>query len=332
VKLGPKDMAGFLANPERYRAVLVYGPDEGLIRERRKAVLEKVCDVNDPFALTELAGDQVEKEPQKLYESLASFSLIGRPPVVWLRDGGGKVGPIILDALSEPKGNFLLITAGELDSRNALRKAFEDRPELATLACYADEAETLERVIRGFFAKENIRCTPEALLYLRQHLGNDRGVTLSELEKIALYLGDEKELTPEALEVLVNDNTLLGLDDLAYALAEQNLRQLYSVMERMLQEDGHPVALLRGMVRTVERLLTARTLMAQGKTAEQAMQSLRPPVFFKEKDRMRRALAKRSVIQLETLLAQLLAAERRCKRGGDVTLTFQRDMVQAARA
>jgi DNA polymerase-3 subunit delta len=331
MKLTPKDMASFLASPVRHRAVLVYGPDEGLIRERRKAILEKVCDPNDPFGLIEISGDHVEKEPQKLYEALASYSLIGTPPVVWVRDGGGKCGAIILDALKGTKGNFLLVTAGELESRNSLRKAFEDQAELAALACYADEGETLDRVIRGFFSKEQIRYTPEALQYLRQHLGNDRGITLSELEKIALYLGNDKELTPEALQALVNENTLLALDDLAYALAEGNAREVHHVAERLLQEEGHPVALLRGMVRIVERLLAAKIMMSQGKNADQTMMSLRPPVFFKEKDRMRRALGKRSILQLEAMLVRLLAAERQCKRTSDPALTFQRAMTEAVR-
>jgi DNA polymerase-3 subunit delta len=331
MKLGPRDLAGFMADPARFRAVLIYGPDEGLIRERRKAILEKVCDANDPFGLTELAGDQVEKEPQKLFEALASFSLIGEAPVVWVRDGGGKAGAVIQEALNGPKGNFLLVTAGELDSRNALRKAFEDKPELAALACYADEGDTLERVIRGFLTKEQISTSPDVVQYLVQHLGNDRGITLSELQKIALYVGETKTLTPEAVEALVNDNTLLALDDLAYALIEGRGRELHHVAERLLQEDGHPVALLRGMVRTVERLLAPKSMMAQGKNADQAMMALRPPVFFKEKDRMKRALAKRSVPQLEALLLRLLAAERRCKRGGDVNLIFQHDLAEAAR-
>lgn len=331
MKLAARDMAGFLASPTRYRAVLIYGPDEGLIRERRKAVLEKVCDPGDPFGLTELAGDAVEKEPQKLYEALASFSLIGAPPVVWVRDGGGKCGAVILEALAGPKGNFLLVTAGELESRNALRKAFEDQPDLAALACYADEAETLEKVIRGFLARKQIRAAPDVIQYLVQHLGNDRGITLSELQKLALYLGDEKELTPEAVEALVNENTRMALDDLAYALIEGRPRELHHAAERLLQEEGHPVALLRGMVRTVERVLAARSQMAQGKSPDQAMMALRPPVFFKEKDRMRRALAKRSVSQLEALLVRLLAAERTCKRGGDVNLLFQHALGDAVR-
>lgn len=331
MKLAPRDLAGFMANPARFRAVLIYGPDEGLIRERRKAILEKACDANDPFGLIELAGDQVEKEPQKLFEALASFSLIGAAPVVWLRDGGGKVGAVIQEALMGPHGNFLLVTAGELDSRSVLRKIFEDHADLAALACYADEHDTLERVIRGFLAREQISASNDVVQYLVQHLGNDRGITLSELQKIALYLGDSKTLTPEAVEALVNDNTLLALDDLAYALIEGRLRDLHHVAERLLQEEGHPVALLRGIVRTVERLLTAKSQMAQGKNAEQAMMSLRPPVFFKEKDRMKRALAKRSVPQLEALLLRLLATERRCKRGGDVNLIFQYSLSEAAR-
>ncbi|MBY0355105.1 MAG: DNA polymerase III subunit delta [Rickettsiales bacterium] len=331
MKLAARDMAAFLAAPTRYRAVLIYGVDEGLVRERRKIVLEKSCASDDPFGLIELAGDQVEKDPTRLYEALASYSLIGTPPVVWVRDGGGKAGAVILEALAESTGNFLLVTASELDSRNALRKTFEERNDLAALACYFDESETLEKIIRSFFAKHSIQSTPEVVAYLRQNLGNDRGVTLSELDKIAVYLGDEKQLTAESAQALVGQNSLLALDDLAYALAEGNANALFSIGERLLQEQGHPVALLRGMMRIVERLLLAKSMMAQGKNADQAMMALRPPVFFKEKDRMKRALTKRSITQLEALLSQLLIAELHCKRTNEPSIVFMRAMSDVIR-
>lgn len=331
MKLTSRDIGAFLSQPHRYRAILLYGSDEGLIRERRKAVLQKTGDPTDPFGVLELSAEQIEKEPQKLHEALASYSLMGGAPVVWVRGVNAKVSAIILEALAGEKGNFLVVSAGELESRQSLRKTFEDRPDLAALACYADEGDTLDKVIRGFFNKHAIQCSPEVLSYLKQHLGNDRAITLSELEKIALYLGDDKELTAEMAQALVNENGLLALEDLTYALTDGNMREIHHHCERLLLEEMHPVAMLRGMIRMVERLLLAKSYMAQGKNADGAMMALRPPVFFKEKDRMKRSLARRSVAELESLLTRLVMAERSCKRGGDTELVFVHAITEAAR-
>ena len=50
MKLSARDIQGFLERPFRTQAVLIYGPDRGLIRQRMDVIASQVvADVNDPF-------------------------------------------------------------------------------------------------------------------------------------------------------------------------------------------------------------------------------------------------------------------------------------------
>ena len=55
--------------------------------------------------------------------------------------------------------------------------------------------------------------------YLANHLGNDRGITLSEIGKIALYMGDDKEVTLDTAMELIGHNAAEGLEEICHAVA-----------------------------------------------------------------------------------------------------------------
>ena len=57
-KLAPSRIAAFLQRPDpEIRAVLLYGPDEGLVRERAGIVARTICpDLNDPFRVADLGA------------------------------------------------------------------------------------------------------------------------------------------------------------------------------------------------------------------------------------------------------------------------------------
>mgnify|MGYP003340380061 CR=1 FL=1 len=58
MKLDSRSIPGFLASPDpEIRAVLLYGPDEGKVRERGADLARKIVpDLNDPFRIAEFTG------------------------------------------------------------------------------------------------------------------------------------------------------------------------------------------------------------------------------------------------------------------------------------
>src|SRR5258708_11090953 len=87
VKLAPSRIAAFLQRPDpEIRAVLLYGPDEGLVRERAGIIGRTVCpDLNDPFRVADLSAATVAADPARLADEAAQLSLTAGRPVVRLR-------------------------------------------------------------------------------------------------------------------------------------------------------------------------------------------------------------------------------------------------------
>ena len=63
----------FVKRPDpKARAVLVYGPDRGLVRERAEALARGVVeDLADPFRVTEMTGAALAADPARLADEAA---------------------------------------------------------------------------------------------------------------------------------------------------------------------------------------------------------------------------------------------------------------------
>src|SRR5690606_4123159 len=113
--------------PAALRALLLYGPDGGLVRERaRSARVAVLGAADDPFRLTELTGGNLKDDPTRLADEAAALSFTGGRRVVSLRDvGEAQLGTIQAFLKELPGDALVIVEAGDLPKRSALVKAFE---------------------------------------------------------------------------------------------------------------------------------------------------------------------------------------------------------------
>jgi DNA polymerase-3 subunit delta len=314
MKVKPAHAERFAAKPDPcVRAVLVYGPDRGLVRERvGKLIHTVVADPEDPFRVAELSGDQVKKEPAVLADEAAAMAFGGGQRVVIVRAPGEDTADTFRKFLADPAGDALVVVeAGDLDGRSKLRAAFEKADKGAALPCYRDEGRDLAGLIQETLKSHGLSVSREALDYLNQHLGADRGVTRSELQKLALYKGGG-EVQVEDARSCVGDSAALSLDDVAHAVADGDLAELERAFDRALAEGANPIQPLRATANHFKRLHQ----VADARDVTQAMEKLRPPVFWKLKPRLTAQAKAWSPASLGEALDSLLEAEARCKSTG----------------
>jgi DNA polymerase-3 subunit delta len=314
MKVKPANAERFAAKPDaKVRAVLVYGPDRGLVRERAgKLVRSVVADPEDPFRVAELTGDQIKKAPAVLADEAAAMAFGGGQRVVIVRSPSEDTANAFREFLAQPAGDALVVVeAGDLDGRSKLRAAFEKADLGAALPCYRDEGRDLQGLIQETLKAQGLSVSREALDYLGQHLGADRGVTRSELQKLALYKGSG-EVQLEDARSCVGDSAALSLDDVAHAVADGDLAALERAFDRALAEGANPIQPLRATANHFKRLHQ----VADARDVEQAVEKLRPPVFWKVKPRLTAQAKAWSPARLGEALDGLLEAEARCKSTG----------------
>tara|TARA_Y100000294_G_scaffold33586_1_gene28982 strand:+ start:1013 stop:2035 length:1023 start_codon:yes stop_codon:yes gene_type:complete len=319
VKLPARQVAGFLRAPEPdTRAVLIYGSDRGLVRERVTTLAASITDdPSDPFRVSELTPEEVRADPARLGDEVAAQSMTGGRRLVFLRlDNSDISKPLALVLEDYPGDSLLIVEAGELSSRSAVRKLFEADREAVAIACYADDERAIDGLISDVLGAAGITAAPDARNYLLKQLGSDRMVSRRELEKLVLYAGEKQTVSLEDVVQIVGDNGALSLEEIAFAAADGNGDQLERQLARAFREGLSPIAVLRAALRHYQRLHMAAGFMAGGKSSDQAMKQLRPPVLFLFADRFRRQLQSWKPRRSRSAMALLGEAERDCKSTG----------------
>ena len=320
MKLPPARLAAFLAKPDAaLRAALVYGADAGLVRERADRLAAALCpDPKDPFRVADLAASALAADPARLHDEAASLSLTGGRRLLRVRDAGDIVGALFERFLEAPPpgDSFVLVEAGELPTRSSLRRAFEAAAIAMAIPCYADGKRELEELAREVLGARRITIAGDAMAYLVDHLGSDRLMSRGELEKLALLVGDGGRVGLAEAVASVGDSAALGLEDVVFTAADGDAGALERALMRAFLEGETSVGVLRAQMRHFQRLHVAASLLASGASEDDAMRSLRPPVFFKQQDRFKRQLRLWPPPRAAQALSLLTEAELNAKTTG----------------
>lgn len=320
-------------------AVLVYGPDSGLVRERADHLARQlVDDFKDPFNYIELSDSDLKAEPARLVDEAAALSFAGGERVVRLRTAGDSAlsaAKTLLEALDADhmKPNALVVLeAGELPPRSSLRKAFEKARRGVALPCYSDTPADVRAFALETVHIENLIFDDDALDLLVSLLGDDRGVSRSELDKLILFKGPASTrsgrgtISVEDVRTSLADSAGAALDEASAACADGAPERLARAMYKSAMAGAGAISLLRALQRNFWRLHAAQSLVAKGDNPALAMKKLRPPVFFGEQHAFEARLRKWSLPRLERAQRLLVDAELDAKSTG----APQREIVERA--
>jgi DNA polymerase-3 subunit delta len=324
LKLDGRRLEAFLDAPGSCHAVLLFGDDVGMIRERGSRLVRAVAgSLDDPFRVAELERDGLSR----IAEELASRSLTGGRRVVRVRDVTDAATAAVTAALQRGSEALLVLEAPGLASRSKLRTALERAPDAVAIGCYALEGAALDQVIGTVLSGLGVSVTPEARTWLAGQLGADQAVTRSELEKLALYVGAGGQVDLAAAEQCVGDLAGLSLNDALFAATAGDVAETDRALELAMAEGTAPVGLLRATLTHLQRLQRARATMAQGASPNEAAKAARPPVFFRQEAAFVQALRLWPEPALEAAATRVWEAERACKRTGTPAETLCRSVL-----
>jgi DNA polymerase-3 subunit delta len=340
MKFTPVQLKRFTDRPGGdLRALLVFGADEGLVRERAAAVAVAIAeDPKDPFRVADLEASDLVADPARLADEAAAISMIGGRRLVKVSRAGDRHAALFRDFLAAPPGDgFVLVTADDLGRSSSLRKAFEDAGNAAAIECGYDSAETIDGLIDQMLAGQGLVVSEDARQHLRANLGGDRMISRQELEKLALYkLGGDGVVSLEDARACVGDSSAEAFDAVGRAAAKGDMKGLIAALAKAEETGESPVGLLRLTARRMQRLHLVASLTEKGTPLDTAFKMLKPPAFQSEGNEMRQLLTRWNTRKLATALTLLLEAEMACKTTGmpaeAITARAMMRLVAAARA
>lgn len=268
--------------PKEMVAALIFGPDQGLVRERAETLIKSVVpDLKDPFLIADLEDSVLASDPSRLFDEAAAIAMLGGRRVVRVRGAGNNLAKLFERFLEDPVGDALVVVeGGDLAKGTGLRRVFEGADNAAAIVCYGDTARDLPDVVQAALKAAGLSIAPDALADAASRLGSDRGVTRRELEKLALYAHGQKQVTLEDVRAVLGDEAEVRAEEALDAAGAGDLKRLDLALERLWVAGTAPIAILRMALSHFQRLAVAKADIERGETADGAMRKLRPPIHF----------------------------------------------------
>jgi len=324
VKLSGGRVDAYLKAPDpSHVGALFFGPDQGLCAERAGILAQAFCqNPDDPFAATSLNADDLTGDPARLVDEMSALSLLGDARLIHIRLSHERGGAAIAKTITMLDGNLdrcaakLIIEAGDLSPRSAVRKCFEKARNFAAIPCYADTIASLNGLVKSELAAQNIRIEQEALEAFVPLLQGDRRMARSEIDKLALYMGENTCVGFEDIKAVAAGAGAAGLDDIVFDTLGGRPQKADGGYQRALAGKITSHSILAALQRHLTRLHQAKSLMGAGQSANEAMGNLRPPVFIMQKTGFANHLHIWSELALARALSESLATEKRMKTTG----------------
>lgn len=292
VALKAHEVGRYLDRPDISEGVfLAYGPDAGLVRETGQRLARRFAGSDaDQMNLVVLDAAELDADPSRLAVEARTTSLFGDKRVIRVRNAGKSLTTTLSEIAADPQGAVIVLEAGNLLPKDALRALVETAKMGRALPCYPDTDETIARLISDSFNKAGIAADADAQAAVRDSLGNDREVTRRELEKLVLFAESSKRLTREDVLTLCADNAALVLDEIADALGTGHAQALDTALERALANAVNAQQILVSALNHFATLRRWRTEVDAGKSPGAVLDSARPRPHFSRRAAMERQL------------------------------------------
>jgi DNA polymerase-3 subunit delta len=273
--------------------VLVWGEDDFSVRQRAREVFAqwaapgRGADAEIIDAGASNSGEAL-KALARLREALQTLPFFGSEKVVWFKDCSflGDDRTATAQAVTESlaglaqelqrfrwQGVRLLISAGKVDKRRTFYKALE---KLGTVEAFAalsvddrNWTATVEAAARRLLKGRQKEISEEALALLATCTGPNLQQVQNEAEKLALYVGERREVAAEDVRAVAARSKQARSFALADALGDRHLPRVLRCLDEelwslRLDRQKSEIGLLYGLISKVRVLLLLQEMLAQG--------------------------------------------------------------------
>ncbi len=267
--------------------IAVYGSDRFLRKQAVAAVMAR-----------QGGGKKVEQEilyanessPDQVLSALQTYSMFTPLKLVLVyqfQDFKAAQRTEVLAYLDNPNPSSKLILFGDPPAEYHDEKRFKDwfqkaaaKIEVVDVSGLGDKE--MEALVKQLCKELDKRIAPEALTLLLEAVGSEPERIYMELEKMALYLGEAKTITPELVSDLVIGSRLQNLFELAEALGKKDLETSLGIFRKMLEQKQPREMALSIIKRHYRILLELAASLGSEQMQKQVMGRFRIPWSFQK--------------------------------------------------
>ena len=307
-----------------FKFYLFYGDNEGLKDESIKNFFEK----NYQDKIHRYEEKEVLDNIDGFFNSVLTKSFFDNEKLIIINRASDKIKETLENLIEKnPKDIQIVLNSKNLEKKSTLRKIFEKGKSIICVPFYEDNNQTLNSIISLFFRNKKIPISQQLINVLIERSKGDRKNLNNELKKIESFSLNKKNLNLEEITKLTNLADNYSASELVDHSLAKNTRKTVTILNENNYSDEDNIIIIRTLLAKLKRLVKIYELINEKNNIEQAISTIKPAIFWKDKPLVTQQIRSWEKDHLKNLIYKTNKIELLIKKNSSVAKNILSDFI-----
>ena len=303
---------------------LLYGENQGQITDLIDSVFKKKFNNN----IYQYDEGEVLNNEEILFNEIQNKSFFDENKLIIINRSSDKIKHLIEQIVEKNlKDINIILISGILEKKSKLRSLFEKNKKLVCIPFYKETDQSLMNLAIKFCNEKKIQLSNQLINLIIKRSMNDRHNLKNELKKIETYSLNKKKITEGDILKLTNiseNYSISVLIDNCLIKNEKKIKEILNENNFSLEEC---IQVIRTFLFKSKRLLALSIQMEKSKNIDTVIAMARPPIFWKDKEIIKKQLKLWSKEKIKKLIQKINLTEASIKKNSRNSIIILIDFI-----
>ena len=293
------------------KVIVLYGENQDLINDLNDQILS-LCEVRDQNSKI-IFEDDILKKPDNIINYYLNGSLFDEnKSITILKNCSDKILEIINSVKNNIQDTLIIINSETLQKSSRLRQFGEYDKASVCIPCYQETKLDIKKFLIKQIQINKLELTENQIETILNFSSLKRSKIKETVEKINIYK-NTKKITDKIIEEICTENDLKKNDEIIDILLSKNEKNINDFISNMSNYEKNFIEIIIILRSFIMKILDIQKMDKKLSTGEK-IENYKPPIFWKDKDRIKNILKIWSSKNLEKLIINLKIIETNFKR------------------
>ena len=300
-----------------FKYFLLYGKNKGLIEETIQKDFKKFL----PKNTYKYDENEILNDLDNFRENIFNKSFFDNDKLVIIQRVSDKILKVIEELKEkEVEDVAIILISDQLEKKSKLRAFFEKDKKTICIAFYEDTNQTLSFIVQNFLKKLNINLSQQNINVIVGRAKGDRASLNNELMKLESYAMNKSNINVDDILKLTNLAENYDAAELVENSLAQNQKQTLHILNENNFSNEDCIMIIRIYLNKLKRLLKIISDMKTNNDVNQVIMNYRPPIFWKEKDFVKKQVKIWSYENISELISKTNLLELQLKKNPTISI------------
>ena len=265
---------------------------------------------------------------QIFFENIYSKSFFENEKLILISDVSDKILNLMQEIIESNMNDVVIILiAKRLDKKSKLRNYFEKEKIVIIVPFYEDTPQTLLSIAKKILFENKINLSSENINLIIERSQGDRINLKNELQKIINLSQNNKKLELEDILKLTNLSENYSAGELVDNCLSKNKKRTLNILNENIPSSEDNILILRTFLIKLKRLRKLRLNLKENNNIDQAINSFKPPIFWKDKNVIKQQIKIWELNDIENFIVDLNNTESLIKKNPQISNQIINNMI-----